>query len=65
MIGKARRQIVGAPHEFVPNGVSMPPDRQFLLAKLGAGGGVWRLDRNVPLADRGCRTGAMAPSNGQ
>ncbi len=44
-IGKPKRDIVGAPPGFLPNGVAMLPDRQFLIANLGPGGGVWRLDR--------------------
>lgn len=45
-IGKPKRDIVGAPPGFLPNGVAMLPDRQFLIANLGPGGGVWRLDRD-------------------
>ena len=45
-VGKPKREIVGAPPGFMPNGVAMLPDRQFLLANLGPGGGVWRLDRD-------------------
>jgi CubicO group peptidase (beta-lactamase class C family) len=45
-IGKAKRTISGAPPGFLPNGVTMLPDRQFLLANLGPGGGVWRLDHD-------------------
>lgn len=45
-VGKAKRDIVGAPPGFMPNGVAMRADRQFLLANLGPGGGVWRLDRD-------------------
>jgi len=45
-VGKPKREIVGAPPGFLPNGVTMLPDRQFLLANLGPGGGVWRLDRD-------------------
>lgn len=44
-IGKPKRDIVGAPPGFLPNGVTMLPNREFLLANLGPGGGVWRLDR--------------------
>lgn len=44
-VGAPKRSIVGAPPGFMPNGVAMLPDRQFLLANLGPGGGVWRLDR--------------------
>lgn len=45
-IGKPKRDIVGAPPGFLPNGVAMRSDRQFLLANLGPGGGVWRLDQD-------------------
>ena len=45
-IGKPKRDIVGAPPGFLPNGVAMRSDRQFLLANLGPGGGVWRLDHD-------------------
>ncbi|MGE0699306.1 MAG: SMP-30/gluconolactonase/LRE family protein [Hyphomicrobiaceae bacterium] len=43
-IGKAKRHIVGAPPGFLPNGVAMTRGREFLIANLGPGGGVWRLD---------------------
>ena len=33
-----------------PNGIAMLPDGSFLLANLGADGGVWQLDRNGHLA---------------
>ena len=45
-VGRAKRDIVGAPPGFMPNGVAMLPDRQFLIANLGPGGGVWRLDHD-------------------
>ncbi len=45
-LGKPKRDIVGAPPGFLPNGVTMLPNREFLLANLGPGGGVWRLDRD-------------------
>ncbi|HXE69705.1 MAG TPA: SMP-30/gluconolactonase/LRE family protein [Hyphomicrobiaceae bacterium] len=45
-IGKPRRKIIGAPPGFLPNGVAMLPTREFLIANLGPGGGVWRLDRD-------------------
>ena len=45
-IGKPKRTLVGAPPGFVPNGVAMRPDRQFLIANLGPGGGLWRLDHD-------------------
>jgi|LNFM01.1.fsa_nt_gb sugar lactone lactonase YvrE len=44
-IGKPKREMIGAPPGFIPNGVAMTRDREFLLANLGPGGGVWRLDR--------------------
>ena len=45
-IGKPKRDIIGAPPGFLPNGVAMMSDRNFLIANLGPGGGVWRLDRD-------------------
>ena len=36
---------MGAPPGFLPNGVAMTRNREFLIANLGPGGGVWRLDR--------------------
>jgi sugar lactone lactonase YvrE len=45
-LGKPKRELVGAPPGFLPNGVTMLPNREFLLANLGPGGGVWRLDKD-------------------
>jgi hypothetical protein len=45
-IGKPRRKMIGAPPGFLPNGVAMLPTREFVIANLGPGGGVWRLDRD-------------------
>ncbi|MEZ5853339.1 MAG: SMP-30/gluconolactonase/LRE family protein [Hyphomicrobiaceae bacterium] len=45
-IGKAKRDMIGAPPGFVPNGVAMTKNREFLIANLGPGGGVWRLDKD-------------------
>jgi hypothetical protein len=45
-IGKPRRKMIGAPPGFLPNGVAMLPTREFLIANLGPGGSVWRLDRD-------------------
>ncbi|MDX2156137.1 MAG: SMP-30/gluconolactonase/LRE family protein [Hyphomicrobiaceae bacterium] len=45
-IGKPKRHVVGAPPGFLPNGVAMTRDREFLIANLGPPGGVWRLDRD-------------------
>ncbi len=45
-IGKPKRDIVGAPPGFLPNGVAMTANREFLLANLGPPGGVWRLDKD-------------------
>ena len=44
-VGKSKRTIVGAPPGFLPNGVAVTRNREFLIANLGPGGGVWRLDR--------------------
>lgn len=45
-IGKPKRDIIGAPPGFMPNGVAMTRNREFLIANLGPGGGVWRLDKD-------------------
>ncbi len=45
-IGKAKRDMIGAPPGFIPNGVAMTREREFLIANLGPGGGVWRLDKD-------------------
>ena len=45
-VGKPKRDIAGAPPGFLPNGVAMTKNREFLIANLGPGGGVWRLDRD-------------------
>ena len=45
-VGKPKRAIVGAPPGFLPNGVAMTRNREFLIANLGPGGGVWRLDHD-------------------
>jgi hypothetical protein len=38
----------GMPEGFLPNGIALTPEREFLVANLGTacGGGVWRIDRN-------------------
>lgn len=45
-IGRPKRTMVGAPPGFIPNGVAMTANREFLIANLGPGGGVWRLDKD-------------------
>lgn len=40
----AHAQVLG--HEFIPNGFCMLENGDFLIANIGEGGGVWRLDRN-------------------
>jgi sugar lactone lactonase YvrE len=41
----------GMPDGFLPNGIALTPEREFLIANLGTvcGGGVWRLDRQQQL----------------
>lgn len=41
----------GAPEGFLPNGLALLPNRDFLMADLGPGGGVWHMTR----------TGEMSP----
>ena len=43
-VGKQKQNIIGAPPGFLPNGIAMTRNREFLIANLGPGGGVWRLD---------------------
>ena len=42
---------LGMPEGFLPNGIALTPEREFLIANLGTtcGGGVWRLDRQHQL----------------
>ncbi len=44
-LGHPAVEISGKPSGFLPNGIAMLPDRQFLIANLSPEGGVWRLDR--------------------
>ncbi|APW39312.1 hypothetical protein RD110_20565 [Rhodoferax koreense] len=38
-----RIRAKGAPEGFLPNGIALLPDRSFLMADLGPGGGVWHM----------------------
>lgn len=42
------RRPAGMPEGFLPNGIALTPEREFLVANLGTrcGGGVWRIDRH-------------------
>lgn len=42
----------GMPKGFLPNGIALTPEREFLIANLGTvcGGGVWRLDKQQQLS---------------
>jgi len=42
---------LGMPDGFLPNGIALTPEREFLIANLGTvcGGGVWRLDKQQQL----------------
>lgn len=46
-VGKPARKPKGIPEGFLPNGIALTPQREFLVANLGTscGGGVWRIDR--------------------
>ena len=42
--GRTERILAqGAPKEFMPNGIALLPDRSFLMADLGPGGGVYHM----------------------
>ena len=50
-VGRPKRDIVGAPPGFLPNGVAMTRSREFLIANLGPGGGqaaTWRAGTRPP-----------------
>lgn len=46
-LGKPKKTLEGVPQGFLPNGIALTPEREFLIANLGTscGGGVWRIDR--------------------
>lgn len=46
-LGKPKKNLEGVPAGFLPNGIALTPEREFLVANLGTacGGGVWRIDR--------------------
>jgi sugar lactone lactonase YvrE len=44
-IGGPRKPLLGKPEGFVPNGVAITREGEFLIANPGGCGGVWRLDR--------------------
>ncbi len=41
-----RKGMTANGHELVPNGIAALPDGSFLIANIGEGGGVWRLERD-------------------
>ena len=46
-LGQPKRTLEGVPEGFMTNGIALTPEREFLVANLGAscGGGIWRIDR--------------------
>lgn len=46
-LGKPKKELQGVPAGFLPNGIALTPEREFLVANLGTscGSGVWRIDR--------------------
>ncbi|MEM5345214.1 SMP-30/gluconolactonase/LRE family protein [Paraburkholderia azotifigens] len=48
-LGKAKRALNGVPEGFLPNGIALLKNREVLVANLGAGGGVWRIDHDANL----------------
>lgn len=45
-VGQPRKTLVGMPEDFLPNGIALTREREFLVANLNAatGGGIWRID---------------------
>jgi DNA-directed RNA polymerase subunit K/omega len=48
-LGSPKHLLADPPREFLPNGFAMLPNGDFLIANLGADGGVWRLDHSANL----------------
>jgi sugar lactone lactonase YvrE len=55
----------GAPEGFMPNGIALLPDRSFLMADLGPGGGVWHMVPDGRLTPRLLELGGrkLEPTN--
>jgi sugar lactone lactonase YvrE len=50
-----RTELIAAknrPEGFLPNGIALLPDRSFLIANLGPGGGVWHMTQDGTLTPR-------------
>ena len=45
-LGQPKPTLQGVPEGFMPNGICLLPQREFLVANLGGAGGVWRIDRD-------------------
>ncbi|WP_050470117.1 SMP-30/gluconolactonase/LRE family protein [Herbaspirillum chlorophenolicum] len=51
--GKSERIMAkNAPEGFMPNGIALLPDRTFLMADLGPGGGVWHMAQDGAMTPR-------------
>lgn len=48
-LGHVKRDLRGVPEGFIPNGIALLRSREFLIANLGTGGGVWRIDSEAQL----------------
>jgi len=55
----------GAPDGFLPNGIALLPDRSFLMADLGPGGGVWHMAQDGNMTPRLLEVGGqkLEPTN--
>lgn len=51
-LGQPRQPLHGMPEGFLTNGITLTPEREFLVANLGTscGGGVWRIDHQRHLS---------------
>ncbi len=48
-VGRSKRDLTGVPNGFMPNGIALLRSREFLIANLGTGGGVWKIDSEARL----------------
>jgi sugar lactone lactonase YvrE len=51
-LGQPKKSVHGVPEGFLTNGIALTPQKEFLVANLGAicGGGLWKIDRQRQLS---------------